>query len=151
MSYKLDRSRQRLGRYILPNRRIASARKVVRQEPQPRARGAVSVRIYGANVLARFHRADRRRAGRGRSAERLVVEIKGYRGEDAKIKKLTMETYWVPGVNNSGKLGRWAFAEFTDVHTMKAEFGELIEGLRQAATTKTVVSQSRNRRLTKEY
>ena len=30
----------------------------------------------------------------------LVVEIKGYRREDAKEKKSTMETYWVPGVNN---------------------------------------------------
>lgn len=70
----------------------------------------------------------------------LVVEIKGYRGEDAIIKKLTMDTYWVPGVNNNGKLGRWAFAEFTDVHTMKAEFGELIEGLRQAAINETVIA-----------
>jgi type III restriction enzyme len=23
-----------------------------------------------------------------------------------------METYWVPGVNNLGRFGRWAFAEF---------------------------------------
>ena len=30
----------------------------------------------------------------------LVVEIKGYRREDAKEKKTTMETYWVPGVNH---------------------------------------------------
>jgi type III restriction enzyme len=44
------------------------------------------------------------------------VEIKGYRREDAKEKKSTMETYWVPGVNNSGKHGRWAFAEFTSVY-----------------------------------
>ncbi len=29
---------------------------------------------------------------------RLVVEVKGYRGEDAKDKKLTMDNYWVPGV-----------------------------------------------------
>ena len=28
----------------------------------------------------------------------LIVEIKGYRREDAKEKKSTMETYWVPGV-----------------------------------------------------
>jgi type III restriction enzyme len=34
----------------------------------------------------------------------LIVEIKGYRGEDAKDKKLTMDTYWVPGVNNLGNL-----------------------------------------------
>ena len=45
----------------------------------------------------------------------LVVEIKGYRGEDAKVKKSTMETYWVPAVNHLGSYGRWAFAEFTDV------------------------------------
>ena len=38
----------------------------------------------------------------------LIVEIKGYRGEDAKEKKATMETYWVPGVNNLKTYGRWA-------------------------------------------
>ena len=52
----------------------------------------------------------------------LVVEIKGYRREDAKEKKSTMETYWVPGVNNLGKFGRWAFAEFTDVYQIQADF-----------------------------
>ena len=31
----------------------------------------------------------------------LIVEIKGYRREDAKEKKSTMETYWVPGVNHT--------------------------------------------------
>ena len=46
----------------------------------------------------------------------LIVEIKGYRREDAKEKKATMETYWVPGVNNLGTYGRWAFAEFTEVY-----------------------------------
>ena len=57
----------------------------------------------------------------------LVVEIKGYRGEDAKDKKSTMETYWVPGVNNLGRFGRWAFAEFTDVFTIEEEFNERVE------------------------
>ena len=52
----------------------------------------------------------------------LVVEIKGYRGEDAKDKKSTMETYWMPGVNNLGSFGRWAFAEFRDVYEMEADF-----------------------------
>ena len=52
----------------------------------------------------------------------LIVEIKGYRREDAKEKKATMETYWVPGVNNLGTYGRWAFAEFTDVYQMQADF-----------------------------
>ena len=57
----------------------------------------------------------------------LVVEIKGYRGEDAKTKKETMETYWVPGVNALGAYGRWAFAEFTDVFEMEVEFSRLVE------------------------
>ncbi|MCP5102828.1 MAG: DEAD/DEAH box helicase family protein [bacterium] len=57
----------------------------------------------------------------------LVVEIKGYRREDAKVKKSTMETYWIPGVNNNGRYGRWAFAEFTDVYTIEAEFKDKIE------------------------
>jgi type III restriction enzyme len=52
----------------------------------------------------------------------LVVEIKGYRQEDAKEKKSTMETYWVPGVNNGGKYGRWAFAEFTAIYAIEADF-----------------------------
>src|SRR6202000_847862 len=42
----------------------------------------------------------------------LVVEIKGYRREDAKEKKATMETYWIPGVNHLGSDGRWAFTGF---------------------------------------
>jgi hypothetical protein len=51
----------------------------------------------------------------------LVVEIKGYRREDAKEKKATMETYWVPGVNHLRTHGRWAFAEFTEVYQIEAD------------------------------
>jgi type III restriction enzyme len=54
----------------------------------------------------------------------LIVEIKGYRGEDAKEKKTTMETYWIPGVNHLGTFGRWSFAEFTDVYEMESDFEE---------------------------
>jgi type III restriction enzyme len=57
----------------------------------------------------------------------LVVEIKGYRREDAKDKKITMETYWIPGVNNSGKFGRWAFAEFTEVYAIESDFAAKVE------------------------
>jgi type III restriction enzyme len=57
----------------------------------------------------------------------LVVEIKGYRREDAKDKKSTMETYWVPGVNNLGQYGRWAFAEFTEVYQIEADFEAKVE------------------------
>jgi len=52
----------------------------------------------------------------------LIVEIKGYRREDAKEKKATMETYWIPGVNQLGSYGRWAFAEFTDMYKIAADF-----------------------------
>jgi len=57
----------------------------------------------------------------------LVVEIKGYRREDAKEKKNTMETYWVPGVNNLGTYGRWAFAEFREVFRIESDFDKKVE------------------------
>ncbi len=57
----------------------------------------------------------------------LVVEIKGHRREDAKEKKNTMDAYWVPGVNNHGNYGRWAFAEFADVWDMKSDFELKVE------------------------
>ena len=57
----------------------------------------------------------------------LVVEIKGYRREDAKEKKATMETYWVPGVNSLGSYGRWSFAEFTQMYTMTSDLAEEVE------------------------
>jgi type III restriction enzyme len=57
----------------------------------------------------------------------LVVEIKGYRGEDAKDKKRTLDTYWVPGVNNLKTYGRWAFAEFAKVFAIESDFGTAVE------------------------
>jgi type III restriction enzyme len=59
----------------------------------------------------------------------LIVEIKGYRGEDAKEKANTMHAYWVPGVNNLGTFGRWAFAEFTAVYEIESGFNELMAAL----------------------
>ena len=58
----------------------------------------------------------------------LVVEIKGYRREDAKEKKSTMDTYWVPGVNHLGTYGRWAFAEFTDIYQIEPDFEAKVQG-----------------------
>ena len=57
----------------------------------------------------------------------LIVEIKGLRGEDVKDKHNTISTYWVPGVNNLKTYGRWAFAEFTAVFEIEAEFNKLID------------------------
>jgi type III restriction enzyme len=66
--------------------------------------------------------------GRGASDPlHLVVEIKGYRREDAKEKKSTMETYWVPGVNHLGSHGRWAFSELTEMYQIEADFKVKIE------------------------
>lgn len=59
----------------------------------------------------------------------LIVEIKGYRGENAKEKANTMRAYWVPGVNNLQKFGRWAFAEFTAVYEIESELGALVASL----------------------
>jgi type III restriction enzyme len=58
----------------------------------------------------------------------LIVEIKGYRREDAKDKKNTMEAYWVPGVNNLRTHGRWAFAELTEVYQIESDFKANVEG-----------------------
>jgi type III restriction enzyme len=72
--------------------------------------------------------------GRGnRDLLRLVVEIKGYRGEDAKEKKATMDTYWVPAVNHLKTMGRWAFAEFTDVYEVERGFAAVVERAVDAA------------------
>ena len=57
----------------------------------------------------------------------LVVEVKGRRGENAKVKKETMENYWIPGVNRLGGYGRWAFVELRGVYSMKEDFDEAIE------------------------
>gem|GEM_PF-1674290 len=57
----------------------------------------------------------------------LVVEIKGYRREDAREKKVTMDTYWVPAVNNLRTLGRWAFAELTEIYQIDADFTAKVE------------------------
>lgn len=83
--------------------------------------------------------------GRGKDDPlNLIVEIKGYRREDAKEKKSTMDTYWIPGVNHLGTHGRWAFAEFGDVYemqedfarTVEAQFNQMIEAAASAAGNK---------------
>ncbi|MBE7465615.1 MAG: DEAD/DEAH box helicase family protein [Planctomycetes bacterium] len=106
-------------------------------EAQPRVKSYVKNQGLGFEVPYLFGAEPRRYLpdfivlvddGRGPDdLLRLVVEIKGYRREDAKIKKETMETRWVPGVNNLGKYGRWAFAEFCDVYEMQNDFAKRVE------------------------
>ena len=58
----------------------------------------------------------------------VIIEIKGYRGEDARVKRATMETYRVPEVNTLGSFGRWALAEFTNIYEIEAGFDKLVRG-----------------------
>jgi type III restriction enzyme len=80
--------------------------------------------------------------GRGEGdALHLVVEIKGYRGEDAKEKKATMETRWLPAVNRMGVYGRWDFVELTDVwqieSDLRAKIERAVDSMIQAAASVT--------------
>ena len=68
----------------------------------------------------------------------VVVEIKGFRNTDAQLKAETMRRLWVPGVNNLGGFGRWAFAEFTDVFEIEAAFGRLIADVTGSGTALAV-------------
>ncbi len=66
----------------------------------------------------------------GRGADdllHLIVEIKGYPTGDAQLKAETMTTLWVPGVNNLGAYGRWAFAQVTEVYEIEAGLRTLID------------------------
>jgi type III restriction enzyme len=106
-------------------------------EAHPRVKAYVKNHNLGLEVPYRYGSETRRYRpdfiviiddGRGDTdLLHLIVEIKGYRREDAKEKKSTMETYWVPGVNNRRQYGRWAFAEFTDVYEIEAAFNRMIE------------------------
>jgi type III restriction enzyme len=59
----------------------------------------------------------------------LILETKGYRKGDAQLKAETMKTMWVPGVNNLGNFGTWAFAEFTDGFEIEGGFAKLVGAL----------------------
>jgi type III restriction enzyme len=106
-------------------------------ESHPRVRAYVKNHNLGLEVPYRYGSEQRKYlpdfvvlVDDGHGADdplHLVVEIKGYRREDAKEKKATMETYWVPGVNNLGSYGRWAFAEFADVYQIEANFKATVE------------------------
>ena len=106
-------------------------------ESHPSVRAYVKNHNLGFEVPYRFGSEARRyrpdfilliEDGRGEQDPlHLVVEIKGYRREDAKEKKATMDAYWIPGVNNLGTFGRGAFAEFTDVYEMTDDFEAVIE------------------------
>lgn len=72
----------------------------------------------------------------------LIVEIKGYRREDAKEKKTTMDVYWVPGVNNLKNYGRWAFAEFTEIYQIESDFEARVEAEFNKMIDQAITSES---------
>ena len=106
-------------------------------ESHPRVRAYVKNHNLGLEVPYRYGSETRRYlpdfivlVDDGRSGDdllHLVVEVKGYRREDAKDKKKTMDAYWIPGVNNLASFGRWAFAELTDVYRMEEDFEARLE------------------------
>jgi len=59
----------------------------------------------------------------------LIVEIKGFKNEQVKLKKQTVEQHWVPGVNALSAHGRWAFVQFESVFEIGREFAEQITAL----------------------
>ena len=106
-------------------------------EAHPRMRAYVKNHGLGLEVPYRYQAESRTYVpdfivlvddGRGEEdLLHLVVEIKGFRGEDAKEKADTMRTYWVPGVNGLRTYSRWNFVEFGDVYTMQADFAAKVE------------------------
>ncbi|HVA64175.1 MAG TPA: DEAD/DEAH box helicase family protein [Terriglobales bacterium] len=109
----------------------------VLEAAHPRVRAYVKNQGLGFEVPYRFGSTERRYRpdfillvddGHGEGdLLHLVIEIKGYRREDAKEKKAAIETYWLPGVNHDGTFGRWAFAEFTEVYDFEPDLNAKIE------------------------
>jgi len=101
-------------------------------ESHPQVKAYVKNRNLGFEVPYRYGSETRKYLpdfivlvddGRGdKDLLHLVVEIKGYRREDAKEKKAAMETWWIPGVNQLGTFGRWSFAEFTQMYEIEKNF-----------------------------
>ena len=56
----------------------------------------------------------------------VIVEIKGFKNEQVKLKKETVTEKWAPGVNALGSYGRWVFEQFDSVYEIDREFRELI-------------------------
>ncbi|APB78104.1 BPTD_3080 family restriction endonuclease [Paenibacillus polymyxa] len=115
-------------------------------ESHPRVKSYVKNHNLGLEVPYRYGSEQRKYIpdfvvlvddGRGEGdLLHLVIEIKGYRREDAKEKKIAMDTYWIPGVNNLGRYGRWSFAEFTQVYEIESDFHAKL----QAEFNKLIIS-----------
>ncbi len=130
--YRTDPRRCHINWVVLDSNWEAEFCRVV--ESHPRVKAYVKNHNLGFEVPYRYGSETRTYTpdfivivNGGHDLLHLVVEIKGYRREDAKDKKATMENYWVPGVNYHGRYGRWAFAEFTDVYALESDFEARVE------------------------
>lgn len=64
----------------------------------------------------------------------MIVEIKGFRGPDAQAKKDTLDSLWVPAVNNDGRFGRWGPpVEITEPFDMDKAFTAMVTAFESAA------------------
>ena len=121
-------------------------------EKHPKVKAYVKNHSLGLEVPYRYGSETRKylpdfivRVDDGRGDDdllNLIVEIKGYRREDAKDKNATMDTYWIPDVNNLKTYGRWAFAEFTEVYQIETDFEAKVEA--EFAKLLDAVSQGQN-------
>ena len=60
----------------------------------------------------------------------LIIEVKGYRYSASAEKADAVRVFWVPGVNNLRRFGRWAFTEFQgDVFEGKSRLQEAVDKL----------------------
>lgn len=57
----------------------------------------------------------------------VIVEINGYRRENAKDKQLAVEEYWVPSINRLRAYGRWDFVELSDIDTLDADYSARVQ------------------------
>ncbi len=58
----------------------------------------------------------------------LILEVSGQKKKEKDAKVQTVKTLWVPGVNNLGSFGRWAFLEIdgSNLHKTKQEIRKLL-------------------------
>jgi type III restriction enzyme len=52
-----------------------------------------------------------------------------------------MDTYWVPAVNHLGTLGRWAFAELTEIYRIEADFEQKVASAFEAMIERAGVAR----------
>jgi type III restriction enzyme len=59
----------------------------------------------------------------------LILEVSGQRKKEKDAKELTAKAMWVPGVNNLGTFGRWAFLEIdgSNLHKAKQKIRKLLK------------------------